>query len=156
MTLGMQKTKIECPSCEQRELPFLEPESVCENCQGSFVATELRDNWPDAFADKIRPVKVFSHFNDVVVCGSCLNRAMIFHESLKLWMCFNCFKTWQENQLKFCEYCKIHKTLGNFYSVDACKMCWEYYSNYDKYKSAEPPPAWMWNNFDFVKDKIFW
>ncbi len=156
MTRHMQITSIECPSCEQLALPFLQPEAVCENCQGSFLATELKDIWVETFPNRIRLIKVFRHMEEVVDCGNCLDQAMIFHEGLKLWMCFNCFKTWQENQIKYCEYCKIHKSLGKFYSTNACKMCWEYYSNYDKYKPDELPPAWLWNNFDFNKDKIFW
>ncbi len=148
--------KIECPSCEQRELPFAHPEAVCENCQVSFAATELKDKWADAFPDRIRPVKVFRVFSNFVNCAKCYDRTMIFHDGLKQWMCFSCFRVWRENQLRLCEYCKFHRTLNNFQRGDACTKCWKYYTNYDKYKSDKLPPAWMWKKYDFYKDKIFW
>ena len=148
--------KIECPSCMQRALPFVQPETVCENCETAFKATDLKDIWPNSFPDKIQPIKVFRLLEKLVFCSKCFKESMLFHEDIKLWMCFNCYRTWQEHQLKFCEYCKFYKGGEHFSSSDACNSCWEYYMNYDKYKSKELPPAWMWKKYDFYKDKIFW
>ena len=148
--------KIECPCCEHLTLPFVQPETVCENYQEAFVADYLKSVWPDTFPDKIRPFKVFRHLENVVYCGKCHSEAMIFHKDLERWLCFGCYRTWQDRQLKFCEYCKFHRTLDNFHLIDACNLCWEYYMNYDEYKSDKSPRAWMLKKFNLNKDKIFW
>ena len=149
-------TKIECPSCTERTLPFVQSEAVCENCHECYDAAKLKDIWLNTFSGKIRQIEVFHVLKNYVFCSTCYKESLIFHNGLNLWMCFCCYRTWKEHQLKYCEYCKMHKHTHLFHRIGVCNSCWKYYMNYEKYKPSKSPPEWLWKNFDFNKDKIFW
>ena len=71
-------------------------------------------------------------------------------------LCFGCFKTWREEAIRYCEYCKFHKEARCFHRVGACNMCWKYYNNHEKYRVPVVIPARVLANFSLNKDKLFY
>ena len=149
--------KVECPNCKQRELSFSRENVACENCHTAFDATGLFDTWSVVFADKARDNHIFrSLYDKFVRCPFCHETKMMCHTDLKWWLCFGCFKTWREDAIKYCEYCKSHKESRYFHRVGACNMCWKYYNNHEKYRVPVEIPARVLANFSLNKDKLFY
>ena len=145
--------KVECPNCKQRELPFVRENVACENCQTAFDATGLFDTWSVVFADKARDNHIFrSLYDKFVECPYCHETKMMFHTDVKWWLCFGCFKTWREDAIRFCEYCKFHEESPSC----RCLMCWKYYNNHEKYRVPVVIPARVLANFSLNKDKLFY
>ncbi len=150
-------TKIECPNCKRRALAFVQEQVACKNCRTTFDAKGLFDTWSVQFADKARDNHIFrSLYDKFVRCPYCHETKLMCHTELKQWLCFGCFKTWHEDAIKFCEYCKSHEETRYFHRVGACNMCWKYYNNHEKYRVPVVIPDYVLKNFDLNKDKLFY
>ena len=149
--------KVECPNCKQRELPFVRENVACENCHTAFDAAGLFDTWSVDFADKARDNHIFrSLYDKFVECPYCHETKMMFHTDVKWWLCFGCFKTWREDAIRYCEYCKFHEETRCFKLDDVCYSCWDYYTNHEKYRVPVVIPARVLANFSLNKDKLFY